>query len=99
MTEHAAYAVALITTFLVNVPFGFWRGGLRKLSPAWFVAIHAPVPLVVALRFALGLKFRWIALPFFAAAYFAGQFLGSRRRLRALAVIPADLLSERPPEA
>ncbi|HSQ09327.1 MAG TPA: hypothetical protein VLN25_01745, partial [Burkholderiaceae bacterium] len=33
----------------------YWRAGLRKFSPAWFVAIHAPVPLVFGLRFALGL--------------------------------------------
>ena len=78
----ALYAVAIASTFVINLPFGYWREGLRKFSPAWFVAIHAPVPLVIGLRFALGLPFRWTALPFFVAAYFGGQFVGSRWRAR-----------------
>jgi hypothetical protein len=77
-----SYAIAVLATFLVNLPFGWWRARLRKFSPAWFVAIHAPVPIVIALRFALGLPFRWIALPVFVVAYFGGQFVGSRLRLR-----------------
>lgn len=85
MSQLTAYAIAMVATFAINLPFGYWRGGLSKFSPAWFVAIHAPVPLVVALRFALGLKFRWVALPFFVASYFSGQYVGSRRRMRALA--------------
>jgi hypothetical protein len=28
------YALAIAATFLVNLPFGWWRAGLRKLSPA-----------------------------------------------------------------
>ncbi len=74
------YALAIAATFLVNLPFGWWRAGLRKLSPAWFVAIHAPVPIVIGLRWALGLPFRWALLPLFVAAYFGGQFVGSRLR-------------------
>jgi hypothetical protein len=75
-----ALATALI--FLMNLPFGYWRAGLKRLSAGWFVAIHAPVPLVVALRWELGLPFRWSTLPLLVAAYFAGQFLGSRLRSR-----------------
>jgi hypothetical protein len=82
-----AQAVALVAgaTFLVNLPFGYWRAGLRKLSPAWFLAIHAPVPLTVGMRFALNLPFRWVTLPVFVAAYFSGQFLGSRLGRRGVA--------------
>ncbi|MEO8195110.1 MAG: hypothetical protein ABI689_00145 [Thermoanaerobaculia bacterium] len=70
---------------LVNIPFGFWRAGVRKFSPSWFVAVHAPVPLAVGLRFASGLGFRWTTLPLFVAAFFGGQMLGARlRRLREL---------------
>ena len=83
MPQLPEYAAALLVTFAINLPFGYWRGGLRKFSPAWFVAIHAPVPLVIALRFGLGLPFRWGALPLFVAAYFGGQFVGNRLRLRA----------------
>jgi hypothetical protein len=74
------YLLAALATFALNLPFGFWRAGLRKFSPAWFVAIHAPVPLVIGLRLVLGLPFRWSALSLFVAAYFAGQFVGSRWR-------------------
>jgi len=81
MSPIAAYALALVATFSLNLPFGWWRAGLRKFSPAWFVAIHAPVPMVIGLRFALGLPFRWEMLPLFVVAYFGGQTLGSRWRL------------------
>lgn len=65
---------------LVNIPFGYWRAGVRKFSPAWFLAVHAAVPLVLALRFAVGLRFRWTTLPLFVVAYFAGQMVGARLR-------------------
>jgi hypothetical protein len=81
MPQLPQYAIALVITFAINLPFGYWRGGVKKFSPAWFVAIHAPVPMVIALRFILGLPFRWGALPFFVVAYFGGQFVGNRLRL------------------
>jgi hypothetical protein len=82
MSSPALLVLAAAIVFLLNLPFGYWRGGLRKLSAAWFVAIHAPVPLVVALRWGLGLPFRWSTLPLFVAAYFAGQWAGARLRRR-----------------
>jgi hypothetical protein len=82
MSEPLAYALALVVTFLINVPFGRWRASVRKFSPAWFVAVHAAVPVVVALRFVLGLPFRWAAFPLFVAAYFGGQTVGARLRTR-----------------
>ncbi len=85
MTDTAAYLVAIAVTFVINAPFGYWRAGVRKFSPQWFVAVHAAVPMVIALRFALGLPFRWSMFPFFVAAYFGGQFAGSRLRLGAQA--------------
>jgi hypothetical protein len=73
-------AIALVAALilLVNLPFGFWRAGVRRLSFAWFVAVHAPVPIAVGLRHAIGLGWEWKSLPLFVAAYFAGQFLGGR---------------------
>ena len=82
MTTPALTTLAAAIVFLLNLPFGYWREGLRKLSAAWFVAIHAPVPLVVALRWGLGLPFSWRSLPFFVAAYFTGQWAGARLRRR-----------------
>lgn len=65
------------------MPFGYWRAGTRKFSPAWFVAVHAPVPLIIVLRMASGLGFRPTTIPVMVGAYFLGQFLGSvwRRRV------------------
>jgi hypothetical protein len=86
VSEPVAYLVAVLATFAINVPFGWWRAGLRKFSPAWFVAIHAAVPIVIGLRFALGLPFQWALLPLFVLAYFGGQTVGSRWRLRGTSV-------------
>jgi hypothetical protein len=80
MNETVAYLVAIGATFVINAPFGYWRAGVRKFSPQWFLAVHAAVPLVITLRFALGLPFRWSMFPLFVAAYFGGQFAGSRLR-------------------
>jgi|DewCreStandDraft_4_1066084.scaffolds.fasta_scaffold244423_2 hypothetical protein len=73
-------ALVAIGVFAINLPFGWWRAGLRRLSLPWFVAIHAPVPLVVALRWLADVPFQWSLLPLFVAAYFAGQFTGARLR-------------------
>ena len=79
MHSLAAYAIALATTFVINLPFGYWRQGLRKLSPAWFVAIHRTGadghPVAVSCS---DCRSAGSALPFFVVAYFGGQFVGSR---------------------
>jgi hypothetical protein len=66
--------------FLVNLPFGFWRAGARKLSRSWFLAVHAPVPLVVAMRWLSGLGFQLATFPVLVGAFFAGQLVGGRLR-------------------
>ncbi len=69
------------TVLLINLPFGFWRAGVPKFGWRWFVAVHAPVPLIVALRIFSGLGFELATVPLLVAAFFAGQFLGGRFRL------------------
>lgn len=69
-----------ILIFVVNLPFGAWRAGLRKLSPAWFVAIHLPVVLVIGMRILMGVPFRLVTLPLYVAAFFLGQLAGARAR-------------------
>ncbi|HSG47819.1 MAG TPA: hypothetical protein VLA43_08420 [Longimicrobiales bacterium] len=69
-------------TLLLNVPFGWWREGTRKFSVGWFLAIHLPVPGVVLIRQAFGVRLGWGTLPFLLLAYFAGQFGGARLRRR-----------------
>jgi hypothetical protein len=72
-------AVAAATVVL-NLPFGFWRAGVRKFSLAWFLAVHAPVPLIVGMRFATGLGWRLSTFPILVGAFFGGQFIGGRLR-------------------
>jgi hypothetical protein len=79
--------VVALATFLINIPFGYWRESVRKFSPAWFVAVHAAVPLVVLMRHQSHLGFAWYTYPPMILCYFGGQFVGSRlkRRRRARA--------------
>lgn len=71
-----------LAILVINLPFGYWRAGVRKFSPAWFAAVHLPVPLAIGLRYAVGLPFRLATLPVFVAAFFGGQFFGARVRSR-----------------
>lgn len=64
--------------FLINLPFGYWRGSLKKKSLNWLIAIHAPVPMVVALRLLFGLGFRFSTFSVLVPAYFLGQFTGQQ---------------------
>jgi len=65
---------------LINLPFGYWRAGVRKFSVAWFLAVHLPVPFVAALRILTGQGWRWSTFPLLVAVYFAGQLAGARIR-------------------
>lgn len=61
-----------------NLPLGFWRAGLRKFSPAWFVAVHLSVPFIILLRVLLGVSAWFIPLTLGMAV--AGQIGGGRLR-------------------
>jgi hypothetical protein len=67
---------------IVNLPFGFWRAGLRKFSVPWFAAIHLPILLVVGMRLLSGLGWRLATFPVLLGAYFAGQYFGGVLRRR-----------------
>ena len=73
------WTVALLV-FLLNLPFGYWRASVRKLSTQWFLAVHLPVPLVIALRIFSGLGFKLISFPVIIGAFFLGQFVGGKLR-------------------
>lgn len=71
--------------FLLNLPFGYWRSRAPRLSWPWILAVHLPVPFVVALRLQSGLGFRLDTFPVMVGAYFLGQLCGGwagRRFLR-----------------
>ena len=68
----------------LNLPFGYWRAAQRKFSRNWFIAVHAPVPLAIGMRWAAGIPFRLALLPVFVLAFFGGQFVGARWRRRRL---------------
>jgi len=74
--------ITCIATFLVNLPFGYIRGGFRKLSFWWFVAIHAPVPLIIFIRKFHDLKLTWSLAPFLIGSFFLGQFIGRKMYTR-----------------
>jgi len=65
-----------VAVLILNLPFGYWRAGVRRYSLAWFLSIHIPVPCVVALRLMSGLGFHLATLPLVVGAYVAGQVLG-----------------------
>lgn len=67
-------------TLVLNLPFGFWRAGVRKFSFRWFLAVHAPVPLIVVMRLTAGLGWRLSTFPVLVGAFFGGQLLGGRIR-------------------
>ena len=68
--------LVLLATFIVNLPFGWWRQGFRKFSLPWWIAIHLPIPLVIALR--ITLKIPYATVPLVIAAAVLGQAVGGR---------------------
>ena len=69
-------AVGLVTAVscAANLPLGYWRAGLRKFSPAWFVAVHLSIPFIIYLRYRLGVSALFI--PFTLGMAVVGQLLG-----------------------
>ncbi len=62
--------------FILNLPFGYWRANEQKLSKRWFLAVHLPVPFVIALRIFSGLGWHFITFPVMIGAFFGGQLAG-----------------------
>jgi len=73
-TSHVLIVVLL--TFLVNIPFGYWRAKTKKLSKEWFLAVHLPVPLIVLFRLLLGVHLNIPTVVVFVIAFFLGQRVG-----------------------
>ncbi len=71
---------ASLLTFIINLPFGYWRQGSRRFSFKWFLYIHLPVPIIVGLRFLFALGFEWVTYPALVLAFFLGQAVGAQYR-------------------
>ncbi len=64
------------TVLTFNLPFGYWRSNVKRFSKQWFLAVHIPVPFVIALRILSGMGWRLITFPVMVGAFFTGQLLG-----------------------
>ena len=71
------FFVSLIV-FIINLPFGYWRGGQKKYSLKWFLAIHIPVPIIILIRIYSDVGFDWYTYPLFVGAFFLGQLVGAK---------------------
>lgn len=65
-----------LLTFIINLPFGYYRKRAQRFSFKWFLYIHLPIPIIVAARLLSNIDFRYI--PLFVVAAITGQFLGGR---------------------
>lgn len=74
--EPVFIGLLFVTALGTNVLLGIWRSGLRRFSPAWFVAIHASIPLLIAIRLTL-IRPLWVIPPEIGLAV-VGQFVGAR---------------------
>jgi len=61
-------------TFIINIPFGYWRSNVRKYSIQFFLAIHFPIALIILFRLLSGTGFDPITLFFTVPAFFLGLF-------------------------
>ena len=89
MTSSVRLGTVGVLILILNLPFGFWRASVPRFSRKWFLAVHAPIPVSIGLRFLIGVGWRVRLLPLFVGVYFAGQFLGGRVR-RCRRSPPAD---------
>ncbi len=67
--------ISLIAYF-INIPLGYWRAFQRRFSVKWFIAIHASVPFIIALRYILDVPSLYALL--FITLAVSGQITGAR---------------------
>ena len=65
-----------IFVFLLNLPFGYWRANVKKYGLQWAMAIHIPVPFIIAVRILSDIGFELYTYPILIVAFFLGQFVG-----------------------
>ncbi len=78
MQAYINLGIVTLITFFFNMPWGYWRGSVKKFSLQWFLAVHLPIPVIVFLRFYFKLGFQLYTYPFLVGAFFLGQYVGAR---------------------
>jgi len=68
----------MLVVFLINLPFGYWRGKANRFSKQWIMAVHIPIPFIFLLRILSG--FGWTVIPLIMISDFLGQFVGGKFR-------------------
>ena len=61
---------------IMNIPFGYWRGNVRKFSLQWFLSIHIPVIIEIVLRICAGISLVVFTFLLFAGSFIVGQIIG-----------------------
>ena len=65
-----------IFVFILNLPFGYWRANVPKYRLQWALAIHIPVPFIIAARIFSDIGFDFYTYPILVGAFFLGQYFG-----------------------
>ena len=68
----------MFLVFLLNLPFGYMRSKAVPFSARWLLAIHIPIPFIIAFRIFCG--FGWKAVPLLVLDAAAGQLAGGKFR-------------------
>lgn len=77
-----AFLGILCFALFSNIPLGYLREGVPRLSVRWFVYIHLSIPFLIGLRIANGIT--WHVIPLTLSLAVIGQIIGSRARRRRL---------------
>lgn len=92
MTAHMNIWTLAAIIFLLNLPFGYWRANVNMFSGQWFLSVHIPIPVIIALRIFSGIGWHLIAIPATVGAFILGQLMGGtlHNRLKRISRIPVS---------
>lgn len=79
ISNHSLVIGLFLLTFMLNLPFGYFRAKEKKFSFKWFLYIHLPIPFIIFVRIASHLDIRYI--PLFVFAALIGQVIGGKLEL------------------
>ncbi|AFQ43547.1 hypothetical protein Desmer_1556 [Desulfosporosinus meridiei DSM 13257] len=68
----------MFLVIVLNIPFGYWRENVKRLSCQWFFAVHFPVLVMAFFRIHLGIGWGLSTVLLIGSAYFSGQWLGAK---------------------